>query len=83
MDRRSFLASTAALPLASALPSTARAQDRTFTPTPVSWRTYEITTRLEVVNAGPGTQAWVPGQNSPHRAGAGPKPAAESRRWSS
>jgi len=28
MDRRSFLASTAALPLASALPSTARAQDR-------------------------------------------------------
>ncbi|HEY8244264.1 MAG TPA: transglutaminase, partial [Casimicrobiaceae bacterium] len=60
MDRRSFLASTAALPLASALPSTALAQERSFTPAPGAWRTYEVTTRIEVVNAGPGTQAWVP-----------------------
>ena len=34
MDRRSFLATTAALPLASALPSTAQAQERSFTPMP-------------------------------------------------
>jgi transglutaminase-like putative cysteine protease len=60
MDRRSFLATTAALPLASALPSTAQAQERSFTPTPGTWHTYEVTTRLEIVNAGPGTQAWVP-----------------------
>ena len=60
MDRRSFLATTAALPLVSTLPGVAHAQERTFAPAPAGWRSYEITTRLEVLNAGPGTQVWVP-----------------------
>ena len=60
MDRRSFLASTAAFPLASAFPSRAVAQDRSFAPAPGSWRTFEVTTRLEIAEAGAGTQAWVP-----------------------
>jgi transglutaminase-like putative cysteine protease len=60
MDRRSFLTTAAALPLASALPGIAYAQDRTFAPAPAGWRTYETTTRVEIVGAGPGTQAWIP-----------------------
>lgn len=60
MDRRTFLTASAALPIASAIPSIARAQDRTFAPRPGAWRTFEITTRLEIANAGPGTQAWIP-----------------------
>jgi len=60
MDRRSFLARTAAFPLASALPSLALAQERSFAPAPGTWRTFEVITRLEIADAGPGTQAWVP-----------------------
>ena len=60
MKRRSFLATAAAVPLASAIPGVALAQERRFAPAPAGWRTFEVTTRLEVLNAGPGTQAWVP-----------------------
>ena len=62
MDRRSFLITATALPLASACQTapTAQPQARAFTPTPGTWRTYEVTTRIEVVNAGPVTQAWIP-----------------------
>jgi hypothetical protein len=60
MDRRSFLAAGAALPLASAWPGAAAAQARTYTPAAGAWRTFEVTTRLDVANPGAATQAWIP-----------------------
>ena len=55
MNRRMFLKVSAAVPAvvaASQLPglaSMARAQQKEFTPRPGSWRTFEITTRVEVL----------------------------------
>ena len=60
MDRRSFLAAGAVLPLASAWTGTATAQARTYTPTAGAWRTFEVTTRLDIANPGGATQAWIP-----------------------
>ena len=60
MDRRSFLAAGAVLPLASAWPGTAAAQARTYTPTAGAWRTFEVTTRLDIASPGGATQAWIP-----------------------
>lgn len=62
MDRRSFIAAAAAaLPLASAWSRTAFAQARTFAPASSAWRTFEVTTRLEIIaNGGPGVRAWIP-----------------------
>jgi transglutaminase-like putative cysteine protease len=60
MDRRSFVAAASALPLTVALARPAAAQDRTFAPRPGRWRSFEVTTRLEIVNAAGATQAWVP-----------------------
>ena len=60
MDRRSFLASAAATSFAATLPSRAFAQQRTFQPGAGQWRTFEITTRVEVANAGGVTRVWVP-----------------------
>ena len=59
MDRRTFLSTTAAIPLAAAF-SNAHAQERVFAPRPGDWRTFEITTRLEIVNASATTRAWIP-----------------------
>jgi len=60
MDRRSFIATAATLPLAGLFQQTALAQARAFAPAPSDWRTFEIVTRLDVANAGPGTRAWIP-----------------------
>jgi len=60
MDRRHFLTAASSLPLAAALPPSAFAQERAFTPTPGRWRTFEVVTRLEVAEAAGVTQAWVP-----------------------
>ena len=60
MDRRSFLAVSSALPFASAFPSVASAQARTYAPASSTWRTFEVTTRVEIANAGAGTKAWIP-----------------------
>jgi transglutaminase-like putative cysteine protease len=60
MDRRTFLSASAALPIAASLPHSARAESRTFTPAPGPWRTFEVTTRLEIADAGNGTRAWIP-----------------------
>ena len=48
-------------------PPIARAQARTYTPAPATWRTFEVTTRLEIANAGAGTQAWIPVPVAQHR----------------
>ncbi len=72
MDRRAFLRSTAALSaaaVASQLPGVpARAQQaapgpvpqKDFAPQPGSWRTFELTTRVEIVDASGVGRAWLP-----------------------
>ncbi len=63
MDRRHFLAAAAALPLVAPHAGPAAAQSapaRTYTPVPGAWRTFEVTTRLEILFAGPDTKAWIP-----------------------
>jgi len=60
MDRRGFLQSgTAAAALAS-LPRIAFAQQLPFDPRPGAWRSYEITTRVEVLKPAGTTRVWVP-----------------------
>jgi transglutaminase-like putative cysteine protease len=60
MDRRAFLSTGAALPLAAALPRLAAAQQTPFDPQPGAWRTFEITTRVEVLKPSGATRAWLP-----------------------
>jgi transglutaminase-like putative cysteine protease len=58
MDRRRFLTAASAMPIVHALPL--HAQERAFAPAPGRWRTFEVVTRLDIVDAGAATQAWVP-----------------------
>ncbi|HYS17676.1 MAG TPA: transglutaminase domain-containing protein [Candidatus Binatia bacterium] len=66
MDRRTFLRVAAALPAVAAasqltgLAARARAQQKEFTPRPGTWRTFEITTRVEVMEPVGVTRAWLP-----------------------
>jgi transglutaminase-like putative cysteine protease len=60
MDRRIFLKTGAALPLAAALPRFAGAQQLAFNPQPGAWRTFEITTRVEVLKPAGATRVWLP-----------------------
>src|SRR5258706_9898385 len=60
MDRRTFLQTgTAAAALAS-LPRVSFAQQLPFEPRPGAWRTYEITTHVEVLKPAGATRVWVP-----------------------
>lgn len=59
MDRRTFIAA-GTVPLLGSLALPAFAQQRSFTPKPGTWRTFEITTRVEVLNPSGLTQAWIP-----------------------
>ena len=61
MDRRAFLKTGAILPAAVALPRLAHAQQLPFDPRPVvKWRTFEVTTRVEIVFPEGGTRVWLP-----------------------
>ena len=60
MDRRNFLITGAALPLAAGLPRLASAQQLPFNPQPGAWRTFEITTRVEVLKPTGTTRVWLP-----------------------
>ena len=66
MNRRMFLKVSAAVPAAVAasqlprLASTARAQQKDFTPRPGTWRTFEITTRVEVLQPSGVARVWLP-----------------------
>jgi len=66
MNRRAFLRASAAAPAiaaASHLPpfaSLARAQPKEFNPRPGTWRTFEITTRAEVLKPAGVTRVWLP-----------------------
>lgn len=66
MKRRTFLTTAAALPAALAaaqvplLASRAWAQPKEFMPRPGTWRTFEITTRVEIVEPAGVSRAWLP-----------------------
>ena len=64
MNRRMFLkVSAAAAVAASQLPgpaSMARAQQKEFTPRPGTWRTFELTTRVEVLQPSGVARVWLP-----------------------
>ncbi len=61
MDRRAFLKTGAILPAAAALPKLALAQQLPFNPRPTDkWRTFEVTTRVEIVFPQGGTRVWLP-----------------------
>src|SRR2546422_9467899 len=62
MDRRAFLKTGGAIfPAAAALPKLALAQQLPFNPRPaVKWRTFEVTTRVEIVFPQGATRVWLP-----------------------
>lgn len=65
--RRLFLQSSSALAAGLAAPAFAQAQQRQFAPAPGPWRTFEVTTRVEVADAQGPVRLWlpVPSVNSP------------------
>src|SRR5262245_52848136 len=65
MDRRAFLKMSTAIPAVAAsqgpwLASLARAQHKEFDPRPGTWRTFEITTRVEVLDPAGAARVWIP-----------------------
>lgn len=60
MDRRTFVQSGAAAAALATLPRISFAQQLPFDPRPEGWRTFEITTRIEVLKPAGVTRAWVP-----------------------
>ena len=62
-DRRSFLLNATALSAAYGVPALGYAQSasaREFNPQPGGWRTFEVTTRVDVQQAEGKTQVWLP-----------------------
>jgi transglutaminase-like putative cysteine protease len=66
MDRRTFLKAATALPVGAALSrlcgaaALASARHEPFDPQPGTWRTYEITTRVETLAPAGVTRVWLP-----------------------
>lgn len=60
MNRRDFLITSGALSAAAVLPGRAGAQPAKFDPQPGPWRTFETTTRVEVLKPAGVTRAWIP-----------------------
>ncbi|TMH82761.1 MAG: transglutaminase, partial [Betaproteobacteria bacterium] len=61
MDRRAFLKTGAILPAAAALPRLAYAQQLPFEPRQAEkWRSFEVTTRVEIVFPEGATRVWLP-----------------------
>jgi transglutaminase-like putative cysteine protease len=60
MDRRIFLKSSIAWPLAASLPRVVFAQQSEFNPQPSGWRTFQIITRVDVLKPAGVTRLWVP-----------------------
>ena len=60
MHRRSFLQAGAAASLLGSLPRVSFAQQLPFEPRTGAWRTFEMTTRVEVTKAAGPTRVWVP-----------------------
>jgi len=59
MNRRTLLGSLSGLALATLWPA-AQAQERRFAPLPGSWRTFEMTTTVELKDSSGSAQVWVP-----------------------
>ncbi|HEY8252484.1 MAG TPA: transglutaminase domain-containing protein [Burkholderiales bacterium] len=60
MRRRSFLQAGAAASVLSTLPRLGLAQQLPYDPRPSGWRTFEVTTRVEILKPAGGSRAWVP-----------------------
>ena len=60
MHRRSFLKASAATATLSALPRIGFAEQLPFDPRPGGWRTFEITTRVEILKPDGASRAWIP-----------------------
>ena len=61
MDRRSFLKAGGLVPVAAALPRLASAQQLPFNPRRgEKWRTFEVSTRVEIVFPEGATRVWLP-----------------------
>ena len=61
MDRRTFLKAGGLVPVAAALPRLATAQQLPFDPRRgEKWRTFEVTTRVEIVFPEGATRVWLP-----------------------
>jgi hypothetical protein len=58
--RRSFLQAGAAAAALNALPKLASAQQQPFDPRPAGWRTFEVTTRVDILKPVTTNRAWVP-----------------------
>ncbi len=59
IDRRELLKAGLAVSAAAALPHAAQAEAG-FAPQPGAWRSFQVLTRLEILNAAGKTQAWIP-----------------------
>src|SRR5690349_10094318 len=60
VHRRSFLQVSAAAAAVNALPRVAFAQQLPFDPRPGGWRTFQITTRVEILKPEGASRAWIP-----------------------
>ena len=60
MHRRSFIQAGAAASLLGSLPRFAFAQQLPFDPKPAGWRTFEVTTRVELLKPDGVSRVWVP-----------------------
>ena len=60
MHRRSFLQAGIAASVLGSLPRFALAQQLPFDPRPAGWRSFEITTRVEILKPQGASRAWVP-----------------------
>ncbi|HLX81126.1 MAG TPA: transglutaminase, partial [Burkholderiales bacterium] len=60
MHRRNFLQAGAAASLLDALPRISFAQQLPFNPVTGDWRTFEITTRVEILKPAGVSRAWIP-----------------------
>lgn len=60
MNRRRFLGTIAAAPLANWVGLAMAADARSYSPGASAWHTFEVVTRLSIVFSGTGTRAWVP-----------------------
>ena len=60
MDRRSFVKTTSALSILSALPSFGQTPARVFAPQSGDWRSFEVTHRVELLKPTGGTKLWIP-----------------------
>lgn len=63
--RRSFLKNTAAAVVSTALPAinfaqTATPAERQFSPQPGNWRTFEVSTRVDIIKPQGSTRVWLP-----------------------